>query len=73
MKGCTDREEPECTGSWCLDWGLCPVSLDMMQEDSSEREEFLCELKKKHGKVPQKYITAWRKFLREKRNGAKRK
>ncbi len=24
-------------------------------------------------KVPQKYITVWRKFLRDKRNGAKRK
>lgn len=73
MRGCIDMEEPECMGSWCFNWGLCVGSLDMMDEDSSLRKEFLCELKKKHGKVPQKYINVWRKFLRDKRNGAKRK
>lgn len=62
-------EEPECMGSWCFNWGLCVCSLDMMNEDTSLRKEFLCELKKKHGKVPQKYITIWRKFLRDKKKG----
>ena len=73
MRGCIDREEPECTGSWCLDWGLCIGSLDMMHEDSSLRRDFLCELKKKHGKVPQKYRTAWRRFLKAKKKGLQEK
>ena len=67
MKGCIDIEEPECTGSWCEAWGLCPASLDMMYEDSSVREEWKEELKRQGKHIPQECITAWRHFLRKKK------
>ena len=67
MKGCTDTFEPECTGSWCREWGFCEFSLSAMYEDSAEREEWIQELKK-HGKSLPKGATAvWRKFLKQKR------
>lgn len=69
MRGCVDREEPECTGEECYLYGKCYASLEMMLEDSSLREEFLRNLKIRCGEIPQRYTTYWRKFLRKKRMG----
>ena len=67
MPQCKDYFEPECAGEYCIEWGFCPASLDMMFEDSSVREEWIKGLKSKDMQIPKGATAAWRKFLREKR------
>ena len=67
MKGCDSAEEPECTGFWCSEWGFCEFSLSAMYEDSSERDEWIKELKRQSKKLPRGATAAWRKFLRKRR------
>lgn len=72
MKGCIG-DEPECTGPWCREWGFCHFSLTAMWEDESVRKEWIQELKAKGKNIPKSATTAWRRFLKEKRqsNGSK--
>ena len=67
MKGCMDEYEPECTGSWCREWGFCQASLQQMWEDESTRREWILELKKQGKSLPKGATAAWRKFLKQKR------
>ena len=41
MKGCTDTYEPECTGSWCREWGFCQASLQQMDKEEDDSEPIL--------------------------------
>ena len=70
MKGCYFDEEPECTGEWCSEYGFCEFSLSGMYEDSSERKEWIKELKRQGKKLPKGATAAWRKFLKKMRKEA---
>ena len=68
MRGYHFSDEPECDGPWCIDWGLCQFSLELMWEDSSLRTDWIKELKGRGRSLPKGATAAWRKFLKSKRN-----
>lgn len=70
MKGCIG-DEPECTGSWCREWGFCLFSLAAMLDDESVREEWIRELKAQGKKLPNGATAAWRRFLKANRKTSK--